>query len=112
MKLIERNYYLQKLINVIGTPDIKIITGVRRAGKSKLLDSFEQYLHDTYDDIIIIKINYNLKEFRKVRSAERLEEYVDNMAEKSKELWKLMDIQNNDFIRTTDEYHEKAVQKI
>ena len=48
MKLIERNFNLQKLINVIGTPDIKIITGVRRAGKSKLLDSFEQYLHDTY----------------------------------------------------------------
>ena len=37
MKLIERKDYLEKMINVIGTPDIKVITGVRRSGKSKLI---------------------------------------------------------------------------
>ena len=30
----------------------------------------------------------------------------------AKELWKLMDVEYNDFIRTTDERHEKVVQKI
>ena len=44
MKLIDRDEYLQKLINVIGTPDIKVITGVRRSGKSKLLEAFKQYV--------------------------------------------------------------------
>ena len=39
MRLIERKFYLDKLINVIGTPDIKVITGVRRSGKIKLLSS-------------------------------------------------------------------------
>ena len=44
MKLIERPLYLNRLKSVIGTPDIKVITGVRRSGKSKLMDAFYQYL--------------------------------------------------------------------
>jgi len=39
-------------------------------------------------------------------------EYVDNIVAGIKQLWKLMDISYDDFIRTTDERHEKAVQKI
>ena len=41
MKLIERKQYLDKMIGVIGTPDIKVLTGVRRSGKSKLLEAFK-----------------------------------------------------------------------
>ena len=39
-------------------------------------------------------------------------EYVGMIVGNIKELWKLMNISNDDFIRTTDERHEKAVQKI
>ncbi|WP_412989544.1 methionine--tRNA ligase [Pediococcus siamensis] len=38
--------------------------------------------------------------------------YVDEMAAGIKKLWKLLDISNDKFIRTTDDYHEKAVQEI
>lgn len=38
--------------------------------------------------------------------------YVDKMAKQIKQLWKTLDITNDKFIRTTDEDHEKAVQKI
>ncbi|MCC4322776.1 methionine--tRNA ligase [Limosilactobacillus reuteri] len=40
------------------------------------------------------------------------QEYVDQMAAQIKELWKKLEITNDKFIRTTDDYHEKAVQKI
>ena len=39
-------------------------------------------------------------------------EYVDKVVAGIQELWKMMDISYDKFIRTTDEYHKKAVQKI
>ena len=39
-------------------------------------------------------------------------EYVDKIVAETKELWKLMDIQYDDFIRTSEERHMKIVQKI
>ncbi|MCM1989885.1 methionine--tRNA ligase [Oceanirhabdus seepicola] len=38
--------------------------------------------------------------------------YVDEIVDGIKELWKLMDIKYDKFIRTTDEYHEESVKKI
>ena len=39
-------------------------------------------------------------------------QFVDKIVAETKELWKLMNIDYDDFIRTTDERHEKVVQKI
>jgi len=39
-------------------------------------------------------------------------EYVDGIVRDIKELWKMLDISYDEFIRTTDEHHEKGVQKI
>lgn len=40
------------------------------------------------------------------------QEYVDEMAADIKQLWKKLEITNDKFIRTTDDYHERAIQKI
>lgn len=44
MRLIKRNLYLDKLINMMNKSDIKAISGVSCAGKSKLLDEFKAYI--------------------------------------------------------------------
>ena len=54
MKLIEREFYLNKLNEVKGTPDIKVITGLRRSGKSKLLESFIAHVQKNDPDANII----------------------------------------------------------
>ena len=40
------------------------------------------------------------------------QEYVDKICEDTKELWRIMDISYDDFIRTTEPRHTKIVQKI
>ncbi len=78
MKLIQRTFYLEKLINTMNTPDIKVITGVRRAGKSKLLEEFKDYIINNVKDYNIIHINYNLTKFENLKEYHKLIEYVEN----------------------------------
>ena len=40
------------------------------------------------------------------------QKFVDNIAAKTKELWKNLKVTNDSFIRTTDKFHEETVQKI
>lgn len=77
MKLIERKMYLDKLINVMGTPDIKVITGVRRSGKSKLLEAFKKYVMSQNPDTNIIHINFNLPEFEELAEYRKLYGYIN-----------------------------------
>lgn len=91
MKLIERNDFLTKLTNVIGTPDIKIITGVRRSGKSKLLESFKEYVSKNISDVNIIHINFNLTKFENLKEYHALESYIENAYISGKENFVMID---------------------
>lgn len=91
MKLIERTVYLNKMVNVIGTPDIKVITGVRRSGKSKLLEAFKDYVEETYADANVIHINYNLTRFEEFKDYHVLNDYIENSYKKGVENFILID---------------------
>lgn len=91
MKLIERKQYLDKMINVIGTPDIKVITGVRRCGKSKLLDAFKEYIEENIPDNNIIHINFNLPEYEHLLEYRPLYDYINSQYVKGKENFVFID---------------------
>ena len=91
MKVLERKHFLQKLINSINTPDIKVITGIRRSGKSKLLEMFIEYLINNIPNTNIIHINYNLFQFSALKNAAALNEYVENLYSPQKENFLLID---------------------
>ena len=75
MKLIKRAKYLDRLADLRGTPDIKIITGVRRSGKSKLLESFREML-SSQEGVNIIFIDLSCLENEKLLEYHALNEFV------------------------------------
>ncbi len=62
MKLIKRDFYMEQLQRVMGTPDIKVITGVRRCGKSKLMEAFIDFIKQNVPDANVIHVNLSLAE--------------------------------------------------
>ena len=91
MKIIDRDMYLNTMIRVIDTPDIKVITGVRRSGKSKLLELFKKYIEKNIDNSNIIHINYNLKKFDNLLIGDKLYNYIDDNFDENKENYVLID---------------------
>ena len=78
MKEIKRDLYLKKLIDRKENDLIKIITGIRRCGKSYLLDPiFKRYLTENgVDEKHIIKLELDSIENKEYRNPNKLYEYV------------------------------------
>ena len=91
MKIIERTEYLQRLISLKGTPDIKIITGIRRSGKSKLMESYIDYLkaNDSSANIIFIDF-FNIK-YEELKEYHKLNDYVEANYQKGKNNYLFVD---------------------
>ena len=60
--------YLQALEEVKQTPDIKILAGVRRSGKSVILEQFIDHLRSTDPLANIIHINFSITDFENLRA--------------------------------------------
>ncbi len=78
MKLIKRKDYLEEITDVINTPDIKIVTGVRRSGKSKLLEEIIKYIKTTDKNANIIHINFNLTKDEDLQDYHKLEDTIES----------------------------------
>lgn len=78
MKLIERNNYLNRILDVAGTPDIKVITGIRRSGKSKLMEAFIGKKKELSPKCNVIHVNFNLTEFEGLTEYHKLYDYVNS----------------------------------
>ncbi|MBQ7515178.1 MAG: ATP-binding protein [Schwartzia sp.] len=77
MKLIERPHYLQRLAGLRGTPDIKIITGLRRSGKSKLLQAFMERIAADTPEANLIFVDFMALENEPLKEYHALYEYVE-----------------------------------
>ena len=78
MKLIERHTYIDQLKQLNGTPDIKIITGMRRVGKSELLKAYLEYLKNISPDCNIIEIDFMDLKYDNLKNYKKLYNYVEN----------------------------------
>ena len=90
---IKRNYYLNKLISKKNNSLIKIITGIRRCGKSYLLDPiFKNYLLDNgVDKNHIIKLELDSIENEEFTNPKKLYEYVMQKAVDEKTYYVILD---------------------
>lgn len=77
MKTIIRSNYLERLKDLNGTPDIKIITGIRRCGKSELMKAYINYLNENFKDINIISIDFVDLKFDILKEYHALNDYVE-----------------------------------
>ena len=91
MKLINRTSYMDTLTSLIGVPDIKVITGIRRSGKSKLLEALRDYVEANLPNSNVIHINYNLDEFENLLEYHALLAYVKDHRVPGKQNFLLID---------------------
>lgn len=77
MKLIDRPLYLRQLDDLMNTPDIKIITGIRRSGKSKLLGAFSKHILQRDASANIISIDLTKIKFEHLKDYHALNDYIE-----------------------------------
>ena len=92
MKLIEIKEYFEKLIALRDKQIIKVITGVRRCGKSTLLEMFRSYLLDNgVPEKNIVSINLEDYDFKALRHPDALHEYIKSRLIKSETTYIFID---------------------
>ncbi len=105
MDRINRDEYLSILKNFKDQQIIKVITGIRRCGKSTLLEIYQDYLKGNgVQENQIISINFENADYEELQDRKKLYEYIKGLLIKDKKTYIFLDeIQNvKDFEKTVD----------
>ena len=91
MKIIERTDYLESLQNVRLTPDIKVITGIRRAGKSELIRTYMKWLRKNDKKANIIFIDFTSLASEPLQEYHALHNYIEEQYKAKKNNYVFID---------------------
>ena len=90
--MIERNDYLESLISFKDKNLIKVITGIRRCGKSTIFELYQSYLKENgVEEEQIITVNLEDGDYRGIRTSEKLYQYVESKLVKSNKNYVFLD---------------------
>ena len=78
MNLIDRPEYMQRLLDLTGTPDIKIITGIRRCGKSELMKAYIRRIAEAQPEANIIFVDYFDLRYEALKEYHALYDYIES----------------------------------
>lgn len=93
--MIIRDNYLKRIVDAKDTEFIKVITGVRRSGKSTLLLMFKDYLlNNGIKEENIIHINFESAMYDDIKDYKDLYKYIKNLIKKEKTYLLLDEVQN------------------
>ncbi len=92
MKRIERKEYLDKLVRYKDKQVIKVITGIRRCGKSTIMEIYRDWLMEHgIEEKQIVYINFEDFDFFELRDPMRLFEYMKSKILKDKNMYVFFD---------------------
>ena len=92
MKLLNRPLYIEKLMSYLGSREVKVLTGIRGAGKSSILSLFRQRL--SYRGINsgnVIYIDFETTEFAFITDSVALYEYITDKIKPNDEYYLILD---------------------
>ena len=91
MNYIERPEYMQRLLDLMGTPDIKIITGVRRSGKSELMKAYIRRIREIQPEANIIFVDFFDLKYEGLKEYHALYDYIERHYAAGKQNFVLLD---------------------
>ena len=109
-KMIERKEYLKQLLSWKDQSIIKVLTGIRRCGKSTILKLYQEYLlNNGIDPSQIISINFEELEYEDLQDYKKLYQYIKDRLVENKMMYIFLDeIQNvPSYEKVVDSLHVK-----